>query len=102
MSAAAELLAIARATLLERVLPGLSGDARFQALMIANALAIAERALAAPPVAARDDRALCAAIRAGAHDDDRALAAQLLAEVEARCRVSAPKALTAPSAPPGR
>jgi hypothetical protein len=43
---ALELLAVARETLLEAVLPQLSGDARYQALMIANAMAIASRELA--------------------------------------------------------
>jgi hypothetical protein len=98
----ADLLDIARTTLLEQVLPGLAGAARFQALMVANAMAIGERALRAGPVAVRDDSALCAAIRAGAHDGDRALGAALLAEAEARCRISAPKALTVPSGRPGR
>ncbi|MEX5340951.1 DUF6285 domain-containing protein [Pseudomonas sp. I2] len=38
-----QLLDIARQTLLEHVLPALSGDLRYQALMIANAMAIAAR-----------------------------------------------------------
>lgn len=42
---ALELLAIARETLLEQVLPALHGDARYQVLMIANAIAIASREL---------------------------------------------------------
>lgn len=42
---ALELLAIARETLLEQVLPELAGDARYQALMIASAMAIAMREL---------------------------------------------------------
>ncbi len=42
---ALELLAIARETLLDAVLPELSGAARYQALMVANALAIARREL---------------------------------------------------------
>jgi hypothetical protein len=98
----ADLLDIARKTLLEQVLPGLAGDARFKALMIANAMAIGERALRAVQAVARDDSALCAAIRRGDHDGDRTLAATLLAEAEARCRISAPKALTVPSGRPGR
>jgi hypothetical protein len=44
---ALELLAVARETLLEAVLPALSGDTRYQALMIANAMAIAIRELTA-------------------------------------------------------
>lgn len=45
-SSALELLAVARETLLEQVLPVLEGDARYQGLMIANAMAIALRELA--------------------------------------------------------
>jgi hypothetical protein len=44
---ALELLAIARETLLEELLPRLEGEARYQALMIASALAMAGRELAA-------------------------------------------------------
>ena len=40
------LLDIARETLLEQVLPQLDGDARYQVLMIANAMAMAMRELA--------------------------------------------------------
>lgn len=94
-----ELLAIARTTLLE-VAGGLDGEARFKLLMAANAMAIAERALrlgdgavTAAEAALGDQAALGAAIRAGAHDGDTALAERLLALAEARCRVSAPKAL---------
>ena len=42
---AAELLEIARAALRESVLPELSGEARFSALMVANAMAMAIREL---------------------------------------------------------
>ena len=89
----AELLDIARSTLLAEVLPELAGPARFKALMAANAMAIARRALLLGPVAALDDPALCAAIRRGTHDEDAALGARLLAAAEAQCRISAPKAL---------
>lgn len=44
---ATELLAIARATLLDKLLPRLPEDLRYTALMIANALAIASREYAA-------------------------------------------------------
>lgn len=88
------LLDIARATLLNDIVPGLSGDVRFKALMVANAMAIAHRAIAQGPVA---DLSISTAadIRAGKHDDDLAVAAALLALTEARCRISAPKALLA-------
>ena len=46
---AADLLALARETLLEKVLPELSGEARYQALMIASAMAMAEREISADP-----------------------------------------------------
>lgn len=49
---ALELIDVARETLLEQVLPELEGDARYQALMIANALAIARRELASGDAAA--------------------------------------------------
>ncbi len=38
-----QLLEIARATLLEQLLPALPGELRYPALMIANAMAIAAR-----------------------------------------------------------
>jgi hypothetical protein len=44
---ALELLAIARDTLLQEVLPALDGERRYHGLMIANAMAIAMRELAA-------------------------------------------------------
>ncbi|ODU61945.1 MAG: hypothetical protein ABS99_01880 [Acetobacteraceae bacterium SCN 69-10] len=97
---AAGLLEIARATLLADIVPKLEGDARFKALMAANAMAIAQRALregsgAIDAALARlgDPTALCAAIRAGQADNDAETAAALLALAEARCRVSAPKAV---------
>lgn len=47
---ARELLAVARETLLAEVLPALDGDARYQTLMIANAMAIAVREMTPGPV----------------------------------------------------
>lgn len=91
---AAELLAVARKTLLEELVPALPEEKRYQALMIANALAIAGRALAAPPA---EDlaglEALAGEIRAGQHDGDAALHARLLRWAEARTAVANPKAL---------
>lgn len=90
----ADLLAIAHATLQAEVIPQLQGDARFKALMVANAMAIALRALAAAPIDDMPEQdALCAAIRTGLHDADADLAARLLHLAEQRCRISAPKAL---------
>ncbi len=95
----AALLDIARTTLQQEVIPGLEGDARFKALMVANAIAIAMRALGSPPAETLPDAtALCQAIRSGARDDDAALAARLRAWAEARCAISAPKTLI--NAPP--
>lgn len=99
----ADLLAIARRTLLDDVVPALDGDRRFRALMVANALAIAARAEAQAAAIADAEAALGspaglrAAIRAGRLDPGAPgrdqVAAALLTLAEARCRVSAPKAL---------
>lgn len=88
----ANLLAIARATLLDAIVPQLEGDARFKALMVANAMAIARRMIETGAIAdLPDPAATAAAIRTGAHDGDTVLAARLIAIAQARCRVSAPK-----------
>jgi hypothetical protein len=50
---ATELLAIARTTLLDKLLPQLPDELRYDALMIANAMAIAAREHAAGDAAAR-------------------------------------------------
>ena len=85
---AADLLDIARATLLEVILPQLQGDARFKALMVANAMAIAGRAAALTIEELPDPVRLCADIRAGQHDGDAALRGRLADYAEARCRIS--------------
>lgn len=54
------LLEIARQTLLEQVVPELAGDARYQALMVANAMAMAMRELR-PTV--RDSKAATRSLR---------------------------------------
>jgi hypothetical protein len=98
----AALLEIARRTLLDDIVPVLEGDARFKALMIANAIAIALRERSEPPVThdLSDGAALRGAIRSGVYDpgtpDHLRIAAALLALAEARCRISAPKALAPP------
>ncbi|MFG1420323.1 DUF6285 domain-containing protein [Roseixanthobacter liquoris] len=86
----ADLLAIARRTLQEEIAPHLSGDQRYQAAMVANACAIAARELETAPAARQAEAAcleaapapsasaLCAAIRAGAHDAAPGLHAALL------------------------
>lgn len=86
---AKSLLDIARQTLLADIVPALSGDARFKALMIANAMAIAAREVQYGSAAEPENAvALVAAIRAGSHDGDTDLAQRLLALVEARCKIS--------------
>jgi hypothetical protein len=98
----AGLLDIARRTLLDDIAPTLEGDLRFKALMVANAMAIAGRARLAGEVAEAalalgDGATLSAAIRAGAHDpgtpDHARIEAALFALAEAKCRISAPRAL---------
>jgi hypothetical protein len=106
------LLATARDALLQEILPKLSGTDAFTTRMIANAMAIAAREAAqeeAWVAAARatmqrltgateaPDRALAAAIRAGAFDPGSAHyaeAAALLREAaRMRCAISAPRVL---------
>jgi len=122
---ATELLAIARSTLLEKLLPSVPEELRYDALMIANAMAIAAREHAAGDTAmhaevvrlsallkkqcepraganlksARSDlnRRLAAHIRAGRFDDrDRAALLDHLAQTAAdELAVSNPRALEA-------
>lgn len=93
-----ELLAAARGTLLARLLPALPEGLRYEARMVANAIAIAARRADAPELAlAPDLAALSAAIRRGdfAPGSPRRAecAAFLRAFAGARARVSNPKAL---------
>lgn len=109
---APDLLAIARATLIDEILPALPEPQRLVARMVANALGIAAReaaldgaaraallarAAALTGAAADPLRALAAAIREGAFDpgtERHAEAAALLDDLaRLRCSVSAPKAL---------
>jgi Domain of unknown function (DUF6285) len=119
---AAELLGTARQALLGEVLPALSGEQRYTALMVANAMAIAAREAAlgdeadmreverlrgfasdiAPPSepASADlpalRRAVSAAIRAGRFDDAAhatALVAALAHVAADRVAISNPRAL---------
>jgi hypothetical protein len=88
---ARELLDIARATLAEEVLPLIPADKRLSALMVASALGMAARELAASPPPS--PRTSIADIRAGKHDGDVALYEALLAEARARAAISNPKYL---------
>lgn len=113
---ASELLAIARQTLLDELLPQLPGNLRYQALMVANAMAIAgrecaqgEQAQAAetqqlavlleniPASSADIPHALCRAIRQGRFDtpggEQERLLSALSAITRARLSISNPKAL---------
>lgn len=104
--AGAELLAEARRTLLAEVAPGLTGVARFQTLMAANALQIVMRELdhaealarteqEALALAGADAKALVAAIRHGDFDHDAACHQALLKATAARVAVWKPDRLTA-------
>jgi len=106
------LLATARDALLQEILPKLSGTDAFTARMIANAMAIATREAAQDEAwvaatratmqrltgaADAPDRALAAAIRAGAYDPGSAhhaeVAAILRKAAQMRCAISAPRVL---------
>ena len=95
--AGAELLRVARAQLLESLLPQLPAALRYEARMVANAMAIAARELATPAApAAGDMAALARAVRAGAHDADGALQETLRSFTRARLAVSNPRVLEGP------
>jgi aminoglycoside phosphotransferase (APT) family kinase protein len=91
--AASVLLAEARRLLLDELLPTLPEDRRLEARMIANAMAIGGREIAAFRPESPDRRTLAAGIRAGRHDDDPALRDTLAADLLARLAISNPKAL---------
>jgi hypothetical protein len=94
-----DLLAIARETLLRDIRPQLNDEGRHAAAMIANAMAIAARALEAADESPdrRHERQLAADIRAGRYDlrdeRQRAMLEELRASVIARLRISNPKSL---------
>lgn len=90
---AAELIAVARSVFQAELMPFLRDDLRVIGLMIANALAIAERELRDPAGGILDAWPLVLAIRAGRHDTDRALHARLLSDAVDRVAVANPKFL---------
>lgn len=106
-----DLLAIARASLLDELLPHLPAAQKYTALMVANAMAIAsrEQAAAEPLLQARqalhqqagecvgrpmEERQLCQALREGALDAELvALLPALRADVQCRLQVGNPRYL---------
>jgi hypothetical protein len=111
LGATADLLEVARATLREAVLPQLGAEARYEAAMIGNALAIAARELRLGPKARAAERELlstfyekpeasldtlrrhlCRDLRAGGPGPEREaeLQALLRAVVHARLAISNP------------
>jgi hypothetical protein len=97
MSDAPDLLAEAQRALREELAPRLDGEARYLALLAANAVATARRGMIAGAALAAAERAVgaeAAAIRAGAHDDDAALPGRLLAAARIRAWVADPAVLT--------
>ena len=75
---ARDLLDIARSTLLNQVLPHVPGELRYEALMIANAMAIAAREHAAGDRPARDELTrLCDLFGETGHPPHRALEAAI-------------------------
>ena len=90
---AAGLIAAARESFAAEIQPFLRDDLRVTGLMIANALAIAERELRTPPQGLLDSWPLVHAIRAGVHDDDAALHARLAEDARERLSVANPRYL---------
>lgn len=93
MSDALDLIVEAEATLRRDIAPG-GPDARYHALLAANALAMAQRELACP---SQDVTADVAAIRAGAHDHDTGLHARLLVAARLRAWVADPTTAEEPA-----
>jgi hypothetical protein len=98
--APARLLDLARAVVRTELVHLLPEEKRYEALMAANAMAIAARALDAADGGAVDDEAdlreLAHSIRAGACDDDETVYNRLMDEAEARVLISNPKYLSRP------
>ena len=114
---ATELLEIARQTLLDEILPSLSGDKKYSALMIGNALAMAIREIRSEDISKSENALfenlynapgdnitleewhtrLCQDIRSGKFDQQGAgrLRALLLEQVCDRLALSNPKYLAA-------
>jgi hypothetical protein len=91
----AELLDIARETLLTVLLSAPKDEQRLLALMIGQAMAIAAREGEGKVTDEDVSRDLIEAIREAAHDDDRALYDRLLGDARSRVAISNPKYLEA-------
>jgi hypothetical protein len=97
------LIAEVERTIAAELVPQLTGEARYKALMAASALRMALRELGEAPAGGRvpadaEDAAraaVCAALRAGASDADAGLHAELVADAIERVRISNPAALAA-------
>jgi aminoglycoside phosphotransferase (APT) family kinase protein len=88
---AAELVAIARRALVDDLIPHLAESKRLDALMAANALAIASREIETAKVDTTQARALVAELRAGRHDANDGLAGALRENARTRTALSNPK-----------
>lgn len=110
-AAGPDLLRVARDTLIAEVVPGLQGQQRYAALMVANALGMVERELAAngrpaavdsvvpafagPAVTGKEAAtALAEAVRAGRLDGDPLLHRALHAQAIQAVRITRPDILT--------
>lgn len=91
----AELLDIARETLLTTLLRAPKDEQRLIALMVGNAMAIAAREADRKIQDEDVSRDLIEAIREAQHDDDRALYERLLADARSRVAISNPRYLEA-------
>lgn len=89
----AELLRVARAELLDALLPTIPESHRYAARMVANAMAIAARELEAPPGREGDLATLAGEIRAGVHDGAKEVEETLRAITRDRLAVSNPRVL---------
>lgn len=91
---AAGLIAAAREDFAREIQPFLKDELRMSGLMIASALAIAERELRRPPAGILEAWPLVHAIRAGRHDGDTSLHATLLEDARERLAIANPRYLS--------
>ena len=113
LGATADLLQVARGALRERVMARLDGEGRYEAAMVANAMAIAVRELELGPAARAEEhellvrfydtpeaslgelrQRLCRDLRAGVIEHERELRLLLQRLVHARLQISNPAYLS--------